>query len=168
MIYTIHKSVPKCNTSYYRGITLTSSLRKLFSTFLHDRIENEVEKQKTLFQSQACFRKNYRMTDHIMTLFTLIKKSLREGKYLHTCSVDFKKEYDSICTQRLIHKLKEFGLTGNILEIIKTMYATPKVSFLYEGKISQSFSTKIGLKQGDVLRTLLFNLYINKPAEVFK
>ena len=63
--------------------------------------------------------------------------------------------------QRLIYKLKVFGLTGNILEIIKTMYATPKVSLLYEGKFSQSFSTKIKLKQGDVLSTLLFNLYIN-------
>ena len=96
-----------------------------------------------------------------MTLFTLIEKSLREGKYLSTCFVDFRKAYDSICRQRLIYKLQEFGLTGNILEIIKTTCATPKVSVLYEGKISQSFSTKIELKQSDVLSTLLFNLYIN-------
>ena len=60
---------------------------------------------------------------------------------------------------RIIYKLKEFGVTGNILEITETMYATPKVSVLYEWKISQSFSTKMGLKQGDVLSTLLFNLY---------
>ena len=32
---------------------------------------------------------------------------------------------------------------------------------MYERKISQSFSTKIGLKQGDVLSTLLFKLYVN-------
>ena len=41
------------------------------------------------------------------------------------------------------------------------MYAIPKVSLLYEGKISQSFSTKIGLKQGNVLSTFPFNLYVN-------
>ena len=41
------------------------------------------------------------------------------------------------------------------------MYATTKVSLLYEGKISQAFSTKIGLKQGDFLSTLLKNLLIN-------
>ena len=41
------------------------------------------------------------------------------------------------------------------------MYATPKVSLQYEGKISQSFSKKLGLKQGDALNTLLFNFYIN-------
>ena len=32
---------------------------------------------------------------------------------------------------------------------------------MYEGKTSQSFSTKIGLKQSGVLSTLFFNLYAN-------
>ena len=41
------------------------------------------------------------------------------------------------------------------------MYATSKLSLLYEEKISQSFSTKIGLKQDDVLSTLPLKLYIN-------
>ena len=159
MIYTICKFDPIFDPSNYRGITLISCLGKLFSTLLHVRIENEVEK-RFLSQSQAGFRENERTT-HQMTLFTLIKKSLREGKYLYTCFVDFRKAYDSICRQRLIYKFKEFGLTGNILEIMKTMYATPKVFLLCEGKINQSFSTKIELKQGDVLSTFLFNLYIN-------
>ena len=69
-----------------------------------------------------------------MTLFTLIKKFLREGKYLYTCFIDFRKAYDSICRQRLTYKLKGFGLTGNMLEILKTMYATPKMSLLCEEK----------------------------------
>ena len=103
-----------------------------------------------------------------MTLSTLIKKSLRRGKYLHPCLVDFTKAYDSICRQGLIYKLKEFGLTGDILEITTTMYATPKVSLLYEGKFSQSFSTKMGLKQGDVLCNLLLSLYINHLPDFFK
>ena len=89
-----------------------------------------------------------------MTLLTLIKKSLRKGKLLYTCFGSFRKAYDSICRQRLIYKLERFGLTCSILEIIKTMYATPKMSLLYERKISQSFSTKIGLKQADMLSTL--------------
>ena len=112
------------------------------------------------FRKQAS-EKSYSTTDHIITLFTLIEKSVREKKYLYAFFVDFRKAHDSLWRQRLIYKLKEFGLTSSILEIIKTMYATPKVSLLYEEKFSQSFSTKIGLKQGDVLSTLLFNLYIN-------
>ena len=97
-----------------------------------------------------------------MTLFTFINKSLRDGKYLYASFVDFRKAYDSICRQRVIYKLKEFRLTGNILEIIKTMYATPKVSLSYEGKISRFFRTKIRIKQGDGPIVFHFNLYINK------
>ena len=66
MIYnTVFISQVKKNyRSNYRGIALTSCLGKLFSTLLHVRIENEVEKKKLLPQSKAGFRKNYRMTDH--------------------------------------------------------------------------------------------------------
>ena len=70
-----------------------------------------------------------------MTLFTLIKKSPRKVKYLYTCFVDFRKAYDSISRQRLIYNLKELGLPGNTIKIIKIMFATPKVPLLYQEKI---------------------------------
>ena len=70
-----------------------------------------------------------------MTLFTLIKKSPRKVKYLYTCFVDFRKAYDSLSRQRLIYNLIELGLTGNTIEIIKTMFVTPKVLLLYQEKI---------------------------------
>ena len=69
-----------------------------------------------------------------MTLFTLIEKSPREVKYLYTCFVDFRKAYDSISRQRLIYNLNEFGITGNTIEIIKIMYATPEMFLLYQEK----------------------------------
>ena len=55
--------------------------------------------------------------------------------------------------KRLSHRLKEIGLLGKILDIIKSMYKSPKVSL--------TFPTKIGLKQGDVLSTILLSILIN-------
>ena len=75
--------------------------------------------------------------------------------------MDFRKTYDSICRKRLLHRLEEIGLIGKILDIIKSMYKSPKVSLIHQDKISQTFLTTIGLKQGDVLSTILFNIYIN-------
>ena len=111
------------------------------------RIENEVGKKKLLSQSQAAFRKNNRTTYQIMTLFTLIKKSLEEGKYLYTCFVYFRKVYDSIYRQRLIYILKEFGLTGNILENTKTMYATQKCLFCMTEKLVNLLAQKWDLNK---------------------
>ena len=53
------------------------------------------------------------------------------------------------------------GLIRKILDIIKSMYKSPNVSLIHQDKISQTFLTTIGLKQGDVLSTILFNIYIN-------
>ena len=91
MIYTIYKSGPKNEPSNYRGITLTGCLGKHFSTLLHVRIDNEVEKKKILSQSHTNIRKSCKTTDHIMTLFTLFKKSQRERKYLYACFFWFQK-----------------------------------------------------------------------------
>ena len=56
------------------------------------------------------------------------------------------------------------GLIGEILDVIKSMYKSPKVSLIHQNKISQIFLTTIGLKQGDVLSTILFNIYVNDLA----
>ena len=61
------------------------------------------------------------------------------------------------------------GLIGKILDIIKSMYKSPNVSLIHQDKISQTFLTTIGLKQGDVLSTILFNIYINDcPGDYLK
>ena len=75
--------------------------------------------------------------------------------------MDFRKAYDSICRKRMLYRLEEIGLIGKILDIIKSMYKSPKVSLIHQDKVSQIFLTTIGLKQGDLLSTILFNIYIN-------
>ena len=61
----------------------------------------------------------------------------------------------------LLHRLKEIELTGKILDIIKSIYKSLKVSLIHQDEISQTFFTTINLKQGDALSTILFNIYIN-------
>ena len=41
------------------------------------------------------------------------------------------------------------------------MYKSSKVCLIYQDDISQTFPTKIGLKQGNVFNTILFNIYKN-------
>ena len=41
------------------------------------------------------------------------------------------------------------------------MYKALNISLLYKKKVTESFYTTIGLKQGGILSTILFNLFIN-------
>ena len=75
--------------------------------------------------------------------------------------MEFRKAYDSICQKRLLHRLEENELIGKMLDMTKSMYKSPKVSLIHQDKIRQTFLTTIGLKQGDMVSTILFNIYIN-------
>ena len=59
--------------SNYPGITLLSSLGELFSSLAYNRIKNEIESKDIVSLSQAGFRKNYRLTDRLITdnIYTL-------------------------------------------------------------------------------------------------
>ena len=106
LIHSIHKNASKMDPSNYRGITLFSSLGKIFSSLIYNRIENEIEKKDILSPFQSGFRKNYRSTDHIFTLFSLIKKALNKRKYLYTFFVYFRNDFDSICRKRFLYRLE--------------------------------------------------------------
>ena len=91
LFHLIHEEYSIMDPSNYQGITLLSSLGKLFSLLIYNRMESEIESKGILSPSQAGFRTNYRTTDHIFTLLSLIKKAISNGKYLYTCFVDFRK-----------------------------------------------------------------------------
>ena len=50
---------------------------------------------------------------------------------------------------------------GKVLDIIKSMYKSLKVSLMHQDKISHTFLTTVGLKQSEVLSEILFSIYIN-------
>ena len=145
----------------YRGITLNSCIGKIFCTILYNRLDPQLEKENVYCKEQAGFRKDHRTTDHIFLLRSIICKHTSQNKTLYTCFVDFSKAFDSICRKSLIEKLRKIGINGNFLQIIKSIYETTTNSLIYKDSISKIFTSNIGVKQGDTLSTVLFNLYIN-------
>ena len=47
------------------------------------------------------------------------------------------------------------------LDIIHAIFKTSNISLLYKNKVTEPFYTTIGLKQGDILSAIFFNLFIN-------
>ena len=161
LIRIIHKGLDTNDINNYRGITLNSCLGKLFCTILYNRLDPLLEKKNIYCKEQAGFRKNYRTSDHIFLLRSIIKEHITQNKILYTCFVDFSKAFDSICRKALIDKLYKLGINGKFLQMIKSIYETTTNSLIYKDSIGEKFTSNTGVKQGDTLSTILFNLYIN-------
>jgi hypothetical protein len=87
---------------------------------------------------------------------------------VHQLFIDFNKAYDSIKREVLYNILLEFGIPKKLVRIIK-MCLNETYSNVRIGKLlSDKFPIQNGLKQGDALSPLLFNLaleYANRKVQ---
>ena len=165
MIKNIHKGGNNDDPNNYRGITLNSTLGKLFCTILHDRLSNFCDHNDIIAKEQAAFRKVYRTTDHIYLLKTIVHKYITQHKKVYTCFVDLEKAFDSVWRKGLLHKIGKIGISGKMFEIIKSIYEKTSYSIIINDKLTPQSSSSKGIKQGDTLSTLLFNIYLNDLPE---
>ena len=83
-----------------------SSLGKLFTAILNNRLYKNLEENGILKEEQCGFRKGQGTSDNIFTLKTLIDKYVKskpnkKGNLLFSCFVDFRKAFDCIPRQKL-------------------------------------------------------------------
>lgn len=64
----------------YRGVSLLSTVSKLFSNILNCRLSQYLEAENILEEEQNGFRKHRSCLDHIYTLSTVIRARISEGK----------------------------------------------------------------------------------------
>ena len=79
---------------------------------------------------------------------------------MHICFVDFSQAYDSINWDNLSRTLKEFEIPTKLVQLIKenTKNTNTACKVKFQNQLSESFEVETGLRQGDDLSLLLFNL----------
>jgi len=89
----------------------------------------------------------------------ILEKKWEYKEAVHQLLIDFKKAYDSVRREFLCNILIEFGIPMKLVRLIK-MCLTETYSRVQVGEnLSDMFPIRNGLKQGDALSPLLFNLF---------
>ena len=166
-IITIHKSGDKLDLNNYRGIALMSCLSKIFSAVLNTRMKKFMENKYNT--SQFGFRENYRTSDSLFILKSLINKYLHKCKHkIYVCFVDLQKAFDSLWRIGLLYKLHKIGVGKNMYNIIKNQFKNTLGSFKHRDLQSNLFKTDKGVRQGDSISPTLFNIFINDMSKIFE
>ena len=105
----------KQDVEMYRGISIQPVLAKIFERFVNNRLQPHIkplisENQHGFLPKKSCFSNLACYADYI-------SKHMDNKKDVHAIYTDFKKAFDSIPFNLLIHKLKQrFGILSNELK----------------------------------------------------
>ena len=151
----------------YQGLALQSCIFKIFCYILNSRVVKFADDKEIMADEQNGFRRHRSCQHHIFSLVTMIRNhcEIKNGGQLFTCFVDFKKVFDAMDRDLLIHRLGEMGINGPFLEVTKQIYSHTGSYIHLNGMCSKEFESKNGLLQGNNLSPMYFALYINDLLE---
>jgi hypothetical protein len=138
-----------------RGISLLPISYKILWDILSSRTSPHID--EIIAVHQCGFRRNRSTTDQIFCIRQILEKKWEHNETVHELFLDFKKALDLV-GEVLYNILIEFGVTMKLVRLIK-MCLKDMYSKVHRGKhLSYSFRFQNGLKQGDALSPLLFNV----------
>lgn len=162
IIVPLYKKGDKLDCSNYRGITLLNIAYKVFANVLYRRLLPFAEENVGEYQSG--FRANRSTTDQVFAIRHILEKCREFNVDTHHLFVDFKAAYDSVEREQLWGAMAEFGFPPKLISLTKMTMAHVSSKVRINGRLSEPFDTCRGLRQGDPLATLLFNIVLEKAV----
>ena len=164
IICPIHKSGSIMDPANFRGISLISSISKIFTNVLTFRLQTWAESNNVIDESQAGFRKQYSTINNIFSLQALIQKYLCRTRGRFYCIfVDFRRAFDSIPHNKIWDSLQRNGIdsNSNFLKIFQSMCKQLKSCVKVNNSLTKFFKCSVGTRQGCVSSPIIFSLFIN-------
>ena len=75
--------------------------------------------------------------------------------------LDISKAFERVWCAGLLHKLKSYGMSGQIFGLISSFLSNRRLQVVLDGKSSQKYSANARVPQCCILGPTLFLLYIN-------
>ena len=148
----------------YRPITLLFVPCKIYTDILNRRLKQWLENNNILYDGQNGFRKGRSCLDHIYTLYTVINNRKLENKDTFVCFVDAKKAFDTVNRDCLWYKLMCIGIKGKFLSAVESLYNNLSCTVRVNNFEMDWFNVTQGVKQGCVISSTLFSIYVNDLA----
>jgi sorting nexin-29 len=160
IICPTHKKGDAMTCSNYRGISLLCTTYKMFSNILFKRLDPYVEDVISDYQYGFCQGRS--TSNQIFNLRQVLEKCNKFGTEIHHLFMHFRAAYDSIGRSNLYTAMKEYQIPRKLTALVKTTKSNSLCQIRIHNLLSDPIHIKNGVRQGDALACLLFNIALEK------
>ena len=145
----------------YRPVSLLSVVSKVFDKLVNNRIADHLEKCGLFSDFQCGFRSSRSTSDLLTVVSDRIAMAFNRSGVTRAVALDISKAFDRVWHAGLLHKLKSYGILGQMFGLISSFLSNRRLRVVLDGKSSQEYPVNAGVSQRSILGPTLFLLYIN-------
>ena len=145
----------------YCPVRLLSVVSKAFEKLVNNRIVDHLEKCDLFSDFQYGFRSSRSTTDVPTVVSDRIARAFNRSGATRAVPLDLSKAFERVWHAGLLHKLKSYGISGQIFGLISSFRSNRRLQVVLNGKSSQEYPVSAGVPQRSILGPTLFLLYIN-------
>ena len=154
----IHKKGPRTEVGNWRPITIASTLLRLYTKGWDMRLRRMVtinERQKAFVPVDGCF-------ENVRILQRAIKRSRKARHNLSVVFLDLAKAFDTVRHDSIARALRRFAVPNEVIQAILNTYEGAATTISNSTESTRPIGILNGVKQGDPLSPLLFNLVMDE------
>ena len=102
----------------YRPITLESIVGKTITRMIRNRVEWFLESRNCYSSTQEAYRKDHNCNDLVLRAVQHIQEEWNRGETTVMCIFDFSSYFECIWREKLVCKLHEAGIKGDMLRLM--------------------------------------------------
>ena len=157
----IFKKGTRTDPGNYRPVSLTCITCKILESYIRDAIVQYMTENSFYAKCQHGFRNNRSCVTQLLEVMEDFTQMIDKGEDIDVLYLDFKKAFDSVPHQRLLLKMKAYGITDNILNWTENFLTNRKQRVKVNNCLSKEAAVLSGIPQGSILGPILFTIFIN-------
>ena len=128
-------------------VSLLSVVSKVFEKLVNNRIVDHLEKRGIFSDFQYGFRSSRSTADLLTVVSDRIARAFNRSGATRAVALDISKAFDRVWHAGLLHKLKCYGISGQIFGLISSFLSNRQLQVVLDGKSSQKYPVNAGVPQ---------------------